>query len=119
MIGIIIYLALSALVAVLVGTNRQIGQGWTLFFCLTFSVLIGGLIALASPKKAENKPQKKSSNPLVILFAILGLIIMFAFIFVIQNPETTQTQAIALALSIFGFFGAAIYAKDQTLIDMG
>lgn len=47
----LVNLLLSLLVAKLVGEKRNIGFGWTLFFCLFLSPLLGLLIALLSNKK--------------------------------------------------------------------
>jgi hypothetical protein len=46
---IIIFLILAALVALL-GRNRKIGYGWSLFFCLIFSPVIGLIIILLSKR---------------------------------------------------------------------
>lgn len=40
---------ISALVAML-GSNRKIGYGWSLFFCIIFSPIIGLIIILFSKK---------------------------------------------------------------------
>jgi len=48
--SIFILLAVSALVALL-GINRKIGYGWSLFFCVFLSPLIGLIIILCSKKK--------------------------------------------------------------------
>jgi hypothetical protein len=47
----LVNLLLSLLVAKLVGQKRNIGFGWTFFFCLFLSPLLGLLIALLSDKK--------------------------------------------------------------------
>jgi len=47
---IIILLVVAALVALL-GRNRKIGYGWSLFFCVFLSPLIGLIIILLSKKK--------------------------------------------------------------------
>ena len=47
---IVIFIILAALVALL-GQNRKIGYGWSLFFCLIFSPIIGLIIILCSKKK--------------------------------------------------------------------
>ncbi len=41
---------LSLLIALL-GRNRNIGYGWSLFFCLMLSPIIGLIITLCSKKK--------------------------------------------------------------------
>lgn len=47
---IVILIVIAALVALL-GRNRKIGYGWSLFFCLLLSPLIGLIIILCSKKK--------------------------------------------------------------------
>ena len=46
---ILVFLVLAALVALL-GRNRKIGYGWSLFFCIFLSPLIGLIIILFSKK---------------------------------------------------------------------
>jgi hypothetical protein len=46
---IIIFVILAVLVALL-GRNRKIGYGWSLFFCLIFSPAIGLIIILLSKR---------------------------------------------------------------------
>ena len=46
----IIWLIIAALVALL-GKDRKIGYGWSLFFCIILSPLIGLIIILCSKKK--------------------------------------------------------------------
>lgn len=61
MAQIIILIALSALIALL-GCNRKIGYGWSFFFCLLLSPLIGLIIILCSKKiqvKFENADPKE------------------------------------------------------------
>lgn len=50
---IIIWLLLCFLVALL-GKNRKIGYGWSLFFCLILSPIIGLIIILCSGQKKWN-----------------------------------------------------------------
>lgn len=47
---IIIWLLLCFLVALL-GKNRKIGYGWSLFFCILLSPVIGLIIILCSGRK--------------------------------------------------------------------
>ena len=46
----LIYLVIAALIAQL-GKKRKIGFGWSFFFCLFLSPIIGLFITLASKKK--------------------------------------------------------------------
>jgi energy-coupling factor transporter transmembrane protein EcfT len=46
---IFFFLIIAALVALL-GRNRKIGYGWSLFFCIFLSPLIGLIIILLSKK---------------------------------------------------------------------
>ena len=49
----LINIFISFLIAEYIGTKRNIGFGWSLFFCLFLSPLIGLLITLLSRKKME------------------------------------------------------------------
>ena len=51
----IFFIILTACIVALLGLNRKIGYGWSLFFCLFLSPLIGLTIILCSPKL----PQKR------------------------------------------------------------
>ncbi len=50
--GIVLFLVIAALVALL-GKDRKIGYGWSLFFCIFFSPLIGLIIILLSKKNKK------------------------------------------------------------------
>lgn len=49
---IVFFLIIAALVALL-GKDRKIGYGWSLFFCIIFSPLIGLIIILFSKKNKK------------------------------------------------------------------
>lgn len=48
------YIVPSALIAGFLGRNRKIGLGWSLFFCLFLSPIVGLIIVLFSPKKDKD-----------------------------------------------------------------
>jgi hypothetical protein len=50
-VGLIVNVFLSFLIAEYLGSKRNIGFGWSLFFCLFFSPLLGLIITLLSRKK--------------------------------------------------------------------
>ncbi len=50
MVQFVFWLIISALIALL-GKNRKIGYGWSFFFCLILSPIIGVIIILCSKKK--------------------------------------------------------------------
>lgn len=47
---IVISLGVGFLIAQYAGSKRKIGFGWSLFFCIFLSPLIGGIITMLSPK---------------------------------------------------------------------
>ena len=50
---ILIFLAINVLISFLIakaGEKRKIGFGWSFFFCLFLSPIIGGIITMLSPK---------------------------------------------------------------------
>lgn len=44
------FLIIIAALVALLGSNRKIGYGWSLFFCIIFSPIIGLIIILFSKK---------------------------------------------------------------------
>jgi len=50
---LIINLGICFLIAQYAGTKRKIGFGWSLFFCIFLSPIIGGIITMLSPKVFE------------------------------------------------------------------
>jgi hypothetical protein len=111
MIVVIVLLILSVLVAVSVGGKRAIGQEWSLFFCLTFSVLIGLIISLMSDPKGNGN--KKSSSGMMTLFIVLGSLLFLCFMGALTRPDFTQLQCVSVLLPAIGFFGAAVYLKRE------
>ena len=50
---ILIFLAINFFISFLIakaGEKRKIGFGWSFFFCLFLSPIIGGIITMLSPK---------------------------------------------------------------------
>lgn len=103
---------LSILVAQVVGHKRKIGGGWTLFFCLVFSVLIGFFFAILSPIKGENKSIAKVSDPrfiLSLLVSFIGIVVLIGTIRMLISPEYTTMQILLPLDLTVGVFGLAIY----------
>ena len=103
---------LSLLVAQAVGHKRKIGGGWTLFFCLVFSVIIGFFFAILSPIKGENKSITKVSDPrfiLSLLVSFIGIAVLVGTIRMLISPEYTTAQVLLPLDLTVGVFGLAIY----------
>jgi predicted phage tail protein len=47
---ILMNVGVGFLIAHFSGSKRKIGFGWSLFFCICFSPIIGGIITMLSPK---------------------------------------------------------------------
>lgn len=70
LIGLIVNLAISIIVAAMLGEKRKIGMFLSFVFCATLSVPIGVIITLLSPLKTSNKPVQ----PKVVAGTIIGSI---------------------------------------------
>lgn len=118
MIIFLVYFSLCILVAATIGEKRQIGQSWTFFFSLTFSILVALLLAYLSPLKGAKSEKNKSSNSTLFwIYIILGLLLCIGFIFMLPNPEFTNEKMIPMIVLSIGFFGASIYVKNPDILD--
>ncbi len=103
-------------IGTVIGEKRKIGAGWTIFFCITLSTIIGLAITIASPSKKNDKAylNKKPDISLVIiaiLFIMLGMYsIISAIIKLFSNHlETPISKNIEGIILGVGFIGWGIY----------
>lgn len=114
---IILQVVLSLIIGSALGAKRRIGEGWSLFFCLTLSVLFGIFVVLSSPLKTDPASYVNKKQPIgIIIFAVLlglaGLVLFYNSIMLTQDKilldETKRTMIYGIAISI-GLVGLCIY----------
>ena len=109
---LILSVCLSFVVANYLGSKRQIGYGWSLFFCLTLTI-VGGLIVTLLSRKYKPDNTKPPSRVKIVIGWIL---IIFYSLSIIGNcirisdssPENREIIVKMLSLAV-GFIGLGIY----------
>jgi len=75
---LIVFFAISFAIAYYLGNKRQIGFGFSFFFCLTLTPIIGFIITMLSRKYYEKKPDvsntKKVLGWILVVLSSLSLI---------------------------------------------
>jgi len=134
--NIIMYISIVAsfFVAAAIGEKRKVGANWSIFFCVTFSFIIGIIIVLLSPKINQGDKVESYNNPkwyiiiAGILLVIIGLLFLVQLWILIEEDATAKLNILFthktdygtmyryFALSI-GYLGAALYLiKDRRLL---
>jgi hypothetical protein len=108
--------AIAFAIANFLGKKRQIGFGWSFFFCLFLSPLGGFITTMLSRKYYDANPQPSQTKKVIgwILIFLFGLSLLGNFI-ALGNvaPERMAIQLNALFVAV-GFIGLGIY-----LIELG
>lgn len=134
--NVVMYLSLilSFLIAFIMGKERKIGIYWSLFFCITFSFIIGFVIVLFSRKINKRDIVNSYNNPkwyaiiFAVLLALIGLFFLIQFWILIENEITAKENILFtyktdygtmyryFALAI-GYCGAALFIiKDRRIV---
>lgn len=109
---LILSVCLSYVVANYLGSKRQIGFGWSLFFCLTLTI-VGGLIVTLLSRKYNSDNATPPSRAKIVIGWIL---IIFFSLSILGNciglssasPERIEIIVKMLSLAV-GFVGLGIY----------
>ena len=111
---LILSVCLSFVVANYLGSKRQIGYGWSLFFCLTLTIVGGLIVTLLSRKYQPDNTTPPSRVKIVIgwiLIIFFSLSILGNCIGLIRDstsPERIEIIVKMLSLAV-GFIGLGIY----------
>lgn len=112
---LLIVLSFGFAIAYFLGRKRQIGFGWSFFFCIFFSPL-GGLFATLLSRKYDNPDleisnSKKIWGRILIVFFSLGIIGQLNWI---SDGITSTARAMdSISLSIGGI-GLGIYLIERS-----
>lgn len=112
---LLIVLGFAFAIAHFLGRKRQMGFGWSLFFCVFFSPL-GGLIATLLSRKYDNPDleisnSKKTWGWVLIVFFSLGVLGQLNWIS--EGISTAADAMNAISLSIGGI-GLGIYLIERS-----
>lgn len=118
LIGYLVNLALSFLIAKYVpGKRWQIGFRWTLFFSITWGILMGMIMVLFSPAKTAEKPTRMipTDKREKAFRIIVGIVAVILGIFILQS-DTAKDQTISLWIISFGIgiMGWGVYISKLT-----
>jgi len=104
-----LYLVFTALIGAM-GSKRYIGTGWSVFFCVTLSPIIGFILTIISPKKVEGyeSPIVKYRFIGIIVSSIFLLAGLLALIGACMGLGSSEPPFKAIVICI-GFIGLGIY----------
>lgn len=100
-----VLLGISIVIAYFIGRERQIGFGWSLFFCL-FLTIIGGLIAIFTSTKSS-EPSPIPSRGKIIAGWVLIVLFTLSVIGQVFDPyrghrDITDYNGVAMAIGLIG-----------------
>lgn len=122
---LVIHVILSLVIGENIGKKKKIGSGWSIFFCLTLTIILGLIITMFS-KKIDAKP--KSEYPFIVMVGIIlvGLIGLAGIFFAIQeltevkevyligpNETTSNNDSYFMLFFSIGLIGLSIYGIKQ------
>jgi len=113
--AILLLLIFSFLLAYFFGKKRQIGLGWSLFFCFFLNPIIGFIIILLSRKYADPNPEPSKPKTIagwaliaiasiVVLGGVNGLIVGFP-----ENNNIPVSMWIGWMFFYIGLIGLGYY----------
>ena len=107
--------AFAFAIAHFLGRKRQIGFGWSFFFCLFLSPIIGFIVTMLSRKYYDENPAPSKGKKiwgwvLIVLFSLSGL---GSLIRLGNDPNADATVLNAVFMAV-GFIGLGYY-----LIELG
>ncbi|MFN4255530.1 MAG: hypothetical protein ACK4Q5_11045 [Saprospiraceae bacterium] len=113
---LLVFGGIAFAIANFLGKKRQIGFGWSFFFCLFLSPIGGFITTMLSRKYYDENPQPSQTKKVIgwILIVLFGLSLLGNFIALGKvPPERMASQLNALFLAV-GFIGLGFY-----LIELG
>jgi hypothetical protein len=113
---LVVFGAIAFAIANFLGKKRQIGFGWSFFFCLFLSPIGGFITTMLSKKYYDENPQPSQTKKVIggILIVLFGISLLGGFIALGKMPpERMASQLNSLFLAV-GFIGLGFY-----LIELG
>lgn len=99
-----IYGVLAFVIAHFLGRKRQIGFGWSFFFCFFLNPIVGFIASMLSRKYNDTKPEPSYSKK------VWGFILICFSLFAISRPLEYIDASTALTLLMYiGSFGLGYY----------
>lgn len=98
-----VFLLICYLIAHFLGRKRQIGFGWSFFFCLFFNPIVGFIITMLSRKYYDDNPSpsngKKVAGWIVIVF---GSLFLLGGLLIVGDPDPNPLSPIPQAIGLLG-----------------
>lgn len=106
LLGLIINLGLSFIVAHFLGKKRQIGFKWSIFFCLTLTPVIGFIITMVSRKYYSDNPKPSLTKKIFGGFFIFIAAMAFwgTFDMNYSDAEKFTVNVAQLGLGCLGYY---------------
>lgn len=105
----IVFIAIAFAIAHYLGSKRQIGFGWSLFFCFFLSPIGGFITTMLSPKYYDQNPAPSQTKKVIgwILIVLFSLSAVGSFI---RLSKLGNDGGILNALFMaIGFIGLGVY----------
>ena len=111
----IFYVFISAILPFYVGKKRQIGFGWSWWFSITMSPILGLIVILLSKELSEGPPSKSKVKVLIgrILIIIAVLSVVMNFSNMVQNIYAIMSTVAYFSLGVYliGLGKGKVYNK--------
>lgn len=99
----VFYVLIAAIIPFSIGRKRQIGFGWSWFFCIAATPIVGLIITLLSKRLTEKPPSKSIWK--VVIGWVLIVIVSIGFL----SNFTKMTQDIYQPIGAAAYFFLGVY----------
>lgn len=106
-----IFGAIDFAIAHFLGRKRQIGFGWSLFFCIFLSPIIGFIIVMLSRKYYDENPKPSTGKKVLgwILIVLSVLSFLGRLMMISQGVERNPVDNVNKIFIAVGLFGLGYY----------